>query len=92
MAQTRAATSEGSETERPSKRAKVEPQTDFTEGNAVDASLEKDEREESPFSDDNVEDTTKAVQGSDLYLDTVRLDLLSIINRLVRYCCALMLL
>ncbi|EIM92353.1 spindle pole body protein [Stereum hirsutum FP-91666 SS1] len=69
MAQTRASASEDNETERPSKRAKVEPEADLTEGNAVDASLE--EREESPFSDDNVEDTTKAAQGSDLYLDTI---------------------
>lgn len=75
MAQTRASASEDNETERPSKRAKVEPEADLTEGNAVDASLE--EREESPFSDDNVEDTTKAAQGSDLYLDTVRLHLFS---------------
>lgn len=71
MAQTRASTSEGDGTERPSKRAKVEPEADLIQGNAVDASLEE-EREESPFWDDNVEDTTKAAQGSDLYLDTVR--------------------
>lgn len=65
----------GKEQERPSKRAKVASETDLAEGNAVDANLENldREREESPVSDGEVEDTTKAAQGSDLYLDTVRM-------------------
>lgn len=60
----------------------MEPEADLTEGNTVDASLEDKEREESPFSDGDVEDTMKAAQGSDLYLDTVRPRLPFVSNRI----------
>lgn len=74
MAQTRSSPNENiADTERPSKRAKIETETDSASANAVDASLVElaREREESSVSDGDVEDTAKAAQGSDLYLDTV---------------------
>lgn len=70
MAGTRSPASEdGENNERPPKRPRVD-----TEAHSI-ATVEESskKREESPVSDDDhVEDTTRAVQGSDLYLDTVR--------------------